>query len=253
MRQDQMSIGLLGGFVLRRGEQEVRREEWRRPAASTLVRYLVVHRHRAVLAEDLLDALWPGHEEVRGRRALEVALSEARRVLDPERRKSGRVEKTGAIYRLTLGPHDRVDTEHFAAAAHRALAAHSDRTPLLEQAAGLWKGEPLPEDRHAAWSLAWRERLLSLNAAVLGALTDARLAAGDAQAATDTALRMLEMDATDEVAHRRLIVAYARCGRRGRALRQYLACRQALVTEFGVEPDRETARLHARVLAGENV
>ena len=29
----------------------------------------------------------------------------------------------------------------------------------LERAAALWTGEPLPEDRYAAWSFAWRERL----------------------------------------------------------------------------------------------
>jgi DNA-binding SARP family transcriptional activator len=255
MRQElpPLTVGLLGGFALRSGDREVDRKDWRRPAAATLVRYLAVHRDRAVLAEDILEALWPGHDEGRARRGLEVALSDARRVLDPEGRTPRRIEKSGAMYRLMLSPQDRVDSEAFAAAARRALAARPGRTHLLEQAAGLWKGEPLPEDRNAAWSLAWRERLLSLNAAVLGALTDARLDAGDAQAATDTALRMLEMDATDEVAHRRLIVAYARCGRRGKALRQYLACRHALVTEFGVEPDGETARLHARVLAGDAV
>jgi ATP/maltotriose-dependent transcriptional regulator MalT/DNA-binding SARP family transcriptional activator len=246
-----LTITLLGGFTLRRGEWEIGRGEWRRPAAATLVRYLAIHHDHAVRAEDLLDALWPGHDEGSARRGLEVALSDARRVLEPDRRTTGRLEKAGSIYRLALGPRDRVDSEDFAAAARRALADPGPR--LLEHAAGLWAGEPLPEDRNAAWSLAWRDGLLSLNAAVLGALTDARIDAGDPQAAAESARRMLEMDATDESAHRRLIVAYTRCGRRGQALRQYLACRHALVTELGVEPDAETARLHSRVLAGDDV
>jgi hypothetical protein len=36
-------------------------------------------------------------------------------------------------------------------------------------------------------------------------------------------------------------------------LRQFLACRRALVGELGVEPDAETAALQRRVLAGETV
>jgi hypothetical protein len=57
----------------------------------------------------------------------------------------------------------------------------------------------------------------------------------------------------DEAAHRRLMLAYARAGRRGFALRQFLACRRALVDELGVEPAAETSELQRRILAGEPV
>ena len=36
------------------------------------------------------------------------------------------------------------------------------------------------------------------------------------------------------------MVAYARSGRRSYALRQYLACRRALVDGLGIEPAQET-------------
>ena len=49
------------------------------------------------------------------------------------------------------------------------------------------------------------------------------------------------------------MLAYARAGRRGHALRQYLECRRALVDELGVEPSEETSVLQSRVLAGETV
>src|SRR6266498_598513 len=57
----------------------------------------------------------------------------------------------------------------------------------------------------------------------------------------------------DELAHRRLMVAYARTGRTSHALRQYLECRRALVEELGVEPSAETSVLQGRILAGEPV
>jgi DNA-binding SARP family transcriptional activator len=52
---------------------------------------------------------------------------------------------------------------------------------------------------------------------------------------------------------RALITAYARAGRTGHALRQYLECRRELVERLGVEPAEATSRLQARILAGESV
>ena len=63
----------------------------------------------------------------------------------------------------------------------------------------------------------------------------------------------VELDTRDEAAHRRLITLYSRTGRRGHALRQYAACRRALIDELGIEPGAETADLQRRVLAGERL
>jgi DNA-binding SARP family transcriptional activator len=76
---------------------------------------------------------------------------------------------------------------------------------------------------------------------------------GDHAAATQAARALVEVDGLDESAHRDLIRAYARSGRRAHALRQYLVCRRRLVDELGMEPGRETSDLQRRVLAGEPV
>jgi DNA-binding SARP family transcriptional activator len=49
------------------------------------------------------------------------------------------------------------------------------------------------------------------------------------------------------------MVAFARSGRRGHALRQFLDCRRVLVEELGVEPAEQTAELQRVILAGEPV
>jgi DNA-binding SARP family transcriptional activator len=49
------------------------------------------------------------------------------------------------------------------------------------------------------------------------------------------------------------MTAYARAGRTGHALRQYLECRSTLVETIGTEPAEATSRLQARILAGEAV
>jgi DNA-binding SARP family transcriptional activator len=88
---------------------------------------------------------------------------------------------------------------------------------------------------------------------LLAALADAHADAGDHMAGARAARRLVDLDPLNEAAHRRLIAAYARTGRRGHALRQFLACRRALVAELGVEPGAETAELQRRVLAGDTV
>ena len=108
-------------------------------------------------------------------------------------------------------------------------------------------------DRYAEWSFAWREQLVEVHSQVLGALIDIYVQAGERHKAISAGRQLLEIDPLNEEAHRQLMLTYARSGRTSHALRQYLECRRALVVELGVEPSEETARLQARVLAGESV
>jgi DNA-binding SARP family transcriptional activator len=85
---------------------------------------------------------------------------------------------------------------------------------------------------------------------VLVALADEHRAAGDELAVAAVARRLVALDPLDEGAHRMLITAHARTGRRSLALRQYLECRRLLVEGVGLEPDADTTGLQRRVLAG---
>jgi len=88
---------------------------------------------------------------------------------------------------------------------------------------------------------------------VLAALVDLHDEAGEHTQAAAVARELVDLDQLNEGGHRALIAAYARAGRRGYALRQYLECRRALVEQLGVEPTEATSRLQARILAGEPV
>ena len=111
----------------------------------------------------------------------------------------------------------------------------------------------MPEERYSDWATAYRDRLLDAYTAVLGALVDAHDEAGEHGRAATVARELVDLDHLNEVGHRALITAYARAGRRGYALRQYLECRRALVEGLGVEPAEATSRLQSRILAGEPV
>jgi DNA-binding SARP family transcriptional activator len=183
-----------------------------------------------------------------------VAVSSARAVLDPPGAEHSRLVCSERAYRLELMNEDTVDSEQFERAAGAALATAPDcRRSALLAAAAMWTGEPLPEERYAEWSTLWRERLKDSYGEVLAGLSSAHEQAGEMPQAISVARQLVELDPLNEAAHRRLIIAYARTGRRGHALRQFLECRHALVTALGVEPGEETATLQRRVLSGERI
>jgi DNA-binding SARP family transcriptional activator len=249
-----LTFRLLGGFELRRATWLVDDAVWERRVAQRLVRYLLCHDCGPVLEDDLIAAFWPDASASAARRSLQVAVSAARAVLDPVGAPDSRLASSQRTYRLRLRDRDVVDAHEFERAAADALGTtDAGRRAALQAAAALWGGEPLPEERYTDWAVPWRERLLDRHAEVLGALADSHADAGDLAAAVQVARQLVELDPLDEAAHRRLILAFARAGRRGHALRQFLACRHALVTTLGVEPSEETAALQRRLLAGEVV
>jgi DNA-binding SARP family transcriptional activator len=254
LRHDPPSLAftVLGGFALRRGGYAVPDAEWgpRRRAAQRLVRFLLAHRDAAVPEDELFEAFWPDRPQAAARRSLQVTVSSARAALG----RQDAIKGAGRRYRLVLGERDAVDADEFERAARDALAPGGPRSAaVLAAAADRWRGEPLPDDRYEDWAAPWRARLVELYGRLLAALADASSAAGDAMGAVDAARRHVELDPLDEGARRRLMALYARAGRRGDALREYAACRRALVEAVGLEPAEETAALQRRILAGETV
>jgi DNA-binding SARP family transcriptional activator len=217
------------------------------------VRFLLVQ-EAAVPEDALFAAFWPDKPGDTARQNLAAAISRARRVLDLPGAEQSVIELSERTYRIELRPRDGVDSAQFEAAASAALAERGDgRRPALERAAELWAGEPLPADRYADWSFAWRERLVEAHSQVLAALIEICVAGGEQYRAIRAGRELLEIDPLNEEAHRQLMLTYARSGRTSHALRQFLECRRALVVELGVEPSEETAGLQARILAGESV
>jgi DNA-binding SARP family transcriptional activator len=221
---------------------------------ARLIRFLLVHPGEVVPEDLIFEALWPGRSVSSARGSLHVAVSRARGVLDLPGVEGSMIQSEGHAYRLDLGERAAVDTEEFQVAAEDALAAErGGHKVLLERARSFWGGEPLPEERYSDWATAYRERLVDRYIAVLTALVELHERAGDHAGAAELARELVDIDRLNEGAHRALMVAYARAGRRGHALRQYLECRRALVEGLGVEPSAVTSQLQARILAGENV
>lgn len=221
--------------------------------ATRVVRLMLVNRDELVPEDRFFEAFWRDSEPISARRALHVALSHARTVLDgPETGEHSLLETSERCYRLRLGGDARVDTDEFEASAEDATASGSaSPLPVLEQAETLWGGSPLPEDLYSDWSAAWRDRLTDRYSEVLSALISAYERVGDIAAETLTSRKLVELDPLNEGAQRALMTVYARAGRRGDSLLQFRSYERLLADGLGVEPAVETSSLFTRVLAGD--
>jgi len=244
---------LLGGFRVLVGTRAVADDEWRLLKARALVKLLALAPGHRFPREQLMDTLWPEADAAAARRNFNYALHVARHALDraagadPEARSLLHLQD-GVLILATPGGLT-VDVERFTnAVAH----ARRTRDPADYRAAlAHYVGELLPDDRYEEWASGPRETLRE--AFLLALLELARLheADGDDNAATEPVQRALQIAPAHEEAHTLLMRLYDRTGQRARALRQYARLREALQQELAVEPDPETQRLYAAILAGQ--
>lgn len=127
------------------------------------------------------------------------------------------------------------------------------RAEPLERALALYRGELLPAERDESWATERRTALADLLAELLLRLAALRERDANLADATDLLRRLLNLDASQQEAHRRMMRLYARQGHRHLALRQFQLCREALSRELDVEPEPETASLYEEILAGRGV
>ena len=123
-------------------------------------------------------------------------------------------------------------------------AARSQQQALLQQACNLYRGEFLEgveirESGFEEWLLSERYRLGELAADAFSRLLDLQITAGNADAAIETARRLVAIVPLDEPAHARLIALYGVLGRRGLAEAHYARCSDLLLRELGQGPGEE--------------
>jgi len=225
-----LEVDLLGGFVVRIDGAELAADCWPSLRASHLVQLLSLQPRRRLTRDQVIDALWPQLEPEPGSANLRKAAHHARQALG---RHDAVVLQGGEVL---LWP-DRptvVDADDFERSADAALARR-DAAACAEVALG-FRGELLPGSRYETWTVPTRERLHAR-------YVDLLRVAGQWE-------KLARVEPTDEPAHRALMQCELEAGNRAAALRWYAHLREALQESLGVAPDRQTAALYERCVAG---
>src|SRR4051812_7531161 len=177
-------ISLFGGLRVFLDGREVGESSWPGKRPAELVALLALAERRALLRDQVLEALWPHLDPGAAAAQLRKAAHHARHVLG----RDDAVTLAGGRVALFPGADVETDVDIFERAA--AAALRSGDADACARAAELVTGEFLPEARYEEWSQARREQLTRIRVDLLR-----RARAWD---------QLVAVDPTDEEAYREL-------------------------------------------------
>jgi predicted ATPase/DNA-binding SARP family transcriptional activator len=201
---------------------------------------------RSVSAGTLIDAVWGESPPGTALAALQNYVSALRKLLGPDA-----IVSDAGGYRLN-GDRVQVDAavfEHLITGAHEAYAERRPVSALaqLDQALGLWRGEPL-DDVTDSDAVAAAERLRELRLRASEQRAQCHL---DLDRAADIAAELPSLVAEHPLRERLvelLMTALYRTGRQAEALATYQDLRRRLANELGLDPSPALQRLERDVL-----
>jgi len=240
-----LHIQTLNGFQVKRGDEPIPANGWRREKARQLFQLLLTCRHAPLDRDQICEHLWPEMDPATAQRNFKITLNTLYQTLEPEREpgsESAFILREGSTYSLRPKADIWLDAEQFNEAARRALS--NPDLDLLQGAVDLYPGDYLPETLYETWAAEERERLSTLFLEVADRLADALVRQKRYAEAIDMSQRILSQDNCWERAYRHLMVAYHRLGDRGQVGRTYQKCVQTLREELDVAPAPETEKLY---------
>lgn len=250
-----LTISTLGSFSILRNGEPIPLDVWRTRKNLELVQILLTLHPRTVAQDELMEWLWPRLSPDRAGRNLRVAVSQVRRMLEPDLRKGNDSRYLLTLptgYRWRSVPGCAVDAEIFEQQI-ASLRQHENDLSSIEFVAraqipfDLYQGEYLPDCRYTSWATARRERLQMDLLWLLNRLINYHAAQGEYIRAIDLCRRSLAVDNCQEQIWRQLIAGHWRAGESAAALRAYLDCQETLARELDIPLEAETVSLGKEV------
>jgi DNA-binding SARP family transcriptional activator len=216
---------------------------------------LLLHADQVVSSDRLVDELWGERAPATAANAVQVYVSQLRKLLQPG---GSRASATGALltrgrgYQLAVSE-AAYDLRTFEARWNEGRdhlhAGDPERAaPILESALALWRGEPLADFRYESFARAEIARLEEIRMAALTDRIECDLALGRHIAAAAELAPLVERHVLHERLRGQLMIALYRSGRQTEALDVFREGRRVLDEEFGLEPGPELTRLHTAIL-----
>ncbi|WP_416973070.1 BTAD domain-containing putative transcriptional regulator [Streptomyces sp. 4F14] len=224
----------------------------------TVLAALLVDAGRWVPVETLIDRVWGQDPPAQVRPSLYAHITRVRRTLadmdPPAGDAAARLRRGPGGYLLDVPP-DRVDVHrfrHLVERARRAGLADAERSTLLGEALGLWRGEPLA-GLPGEWVRRTRHGWGQYRVEAVAAWADAETAEGRHTEVIRALTGLLAEHPLVEPYAVALMRALHAAGRGPEALAVYAGLRERLVEELGADPGAEARRAHEAVLRGDDV
>jgi DNA-binding SARP family transcriptional activator/predicted negative regulator of RcsB-dependent stress response len=255
-------IYILGQFRLERRASRATQEwetvtdsAWQHQRVRALLGCLVGNTARKLGREQIMDTLWPDLDLETAASRLDRAVYSLRQLFEPARNRTA-TSSFLLTEREMLVLASQSDVWIDADAFEQLLThAHeiddlSEKERLLEEAAKLYGGDLLPEERRVEWTLVRRESLQRSWIGLMLDLADLRAGRDALTSAIEPLDRLLSVDPTNEAAVQRLMKLLEQLERRGEALRAYKRLASVLQQEYRIAPLPETRVLYEALRSG---
>ncbi|MFF9485446.1 BTAD domain-containing putative transcriptional regulator [Streptomyces sp. NPDC014676] len=216
-----------------------------------LLAALLAQANHVVTVETLVNRLWGEHPPGRARNTLQNYVLRLRRALDCP--PGGAPVLTRPHGYLIEAAPDDLDLHRFTALVRQGRTALEEgaavrAAPLLREALGLWRGDPLSDlPAHLLQGVVpalSEQRLDALESRI-----DADLALGRAADVLPELRGLVEEYPLRERFWAQRMLALFQCGRQGEALESYRTVTALLADELGVTPGTGLRQVHRRLLA----
>ena len=198
-----------------------------------LLALLLLEANKPVSRDRLIDALWEEEPTATAQKAIQVYVSQLRKLLGKERL------LTRPPGYLLHAEADELDLAHF-----QRLQAEGK----LRDALALWRAPALAEFAQQRFAQTEIARLEELRLTCLEERLDADLADGRQAELVGELEALVREYPLRERLRELLLVALYRSGRQAEALSAYQEARVALVDELGIEPGKSLRELHQAIL-----
>ncbi|MFF4896127.1 BTAD domain-containing putative transcriptional regulator [Streptomyces sp. NPDC001068] len=226
----------------------------RSPQQQALLSALLLRSGRGASAHELISAVWGEDPPDSALSTLRTYAWRLRQVMEEDRAAPKLLVSLRDGYQLTVPPAsvDAVRAEALAAEALRARDAgrEAECGSLLNEALGLWQGEPLA-GVPGPFAEQQRSRLGALRLTLMEQRFEHRLREGRHGLVIPDLIAFTHEHPMQERPYGFLMRALYAAGRQAEALTVFGRARQVLAEELGIDPGPELTGLHARILAGD--
>jgi DNA-binding SARP family transcriptional activator/tetratricopeptide (TPR) repeat protein len=198
-----------------------------------LLAVLLLEANRVVSSDRLIDSLWEEERTKTAQKALQVYVSQLRKLLGKERLET---RTPGYLLRVEEG---ELDLERF---------QRLQQEGRLPEALSLWRGPPLADFSYHRFAQSEIARLEELRLACLEDRIEADLVSGRHAERVGELQALVKENPFRQRLRAELMLALYRSGRDAEALEVYQDARRVLVEELGIEPRRELRELQQAIL-----
>src|SRR6266511_1270969 len=208
-----------------------------------LLAILLLHAPDVVSRDRLIDQLWGASPPDTAPTALQVYVSQLRKILGRET-----IVTRARGYSMQVGAGE-LDLDRFERLIGDARAQDpAEAAETLREALALWRGTPLAEFDSVEFADAERARLEEQRLTALEQRIEADLTLGRHAAVVPELEGLVREHPLRERLRGQLMRALYRCGRQADALEVYRSGRRLLDEELGLEPDDALQRLEKAIL-----